>query len=208
MSALYDYLIKSVIVGDSGTGKSSLMMRFTDDKFNPTFISTVGVDFNIKTIEYQNKKFKFQIWDTAGQERFKSITTSYYRGAIATIICYDTTDRTSFYNIDKWFNEVKKNSINMPVLILCGTKTDLISEREISYNEGENKAKFLGMKFFECSSKDKLGIENIFEYIISCKINDITQINNDLSIKVYNYSQSNEIINPKNTKNKKFFSYC
>jgi small GTP-binding protein len=207
MSALYDYLIKSVIVGDSGTGKSSLMMRFTDDKFNQTFISTVGVDFNIKTIEYQNKKFKFQIWDTAGQERFKSITTSYYRGAIATIICYDTTDRTSFYNVNKWLNEVKKNSLNMPVLILCGTKTDLISERQISYEEGENKAKSLGMKFFECSAKDKFGIENIFEYIISCKINDLSQINNDLSIKVYNYSHHNDLIN-QNNKSKKFFNYC
>nr|XP_038936861.1 ras-related protein Rab-8B isoform X4 [Rattus norvegicus] len=82
MAKTYDYLFKLLLIGDSGVGKTCLLFRFSEDAFNTTFISTIGIDFKIRTIELDGKKIKLQIWDTAGQERFRTITTAYYRGAM------------------------------------------------------------------------------------------------------------------------------
>ena len=102
MNEEYDYLFKIVLVGDSGVGKSSLVLKYTDDVYNDNFISTIGVDFKIHTININGKQVKLQIWDTAGQERFKSITASYYKGAHCIIFVYDITDSQSFLNLKKW----------------------------------------------------------------------------------------------------------
>ncbi|KAJ3158408.1 GTP-binding protein [Geranomyces michiganensis] len=95
-SASYDYLIKLLLIGDSGVGKSCLLLRFSDDSFTPSFITTIGIDFKIRTIELDGKRIKLQIWDTAGQERFRTITTAYYRGAMGILLTYDVTDERSF----------------------------------------------------------------------------------------------------------------
>jgi small GTP-binding protein len=95
----YDYLIKLLIVGDSGVGKSSLLLRFSDDAMNRSMIMTIGIDFKIRTVEIHNMRCKLQIWDTAGAERFHSITTSFYRGAMGILLVYDITDERSFANI-------------------------------------------------------------------------------------------------------------
>jgi Ras-related protein Rab-1A len=180
MSEIYDYLLKCLIIGDSGTGKSSLMLRFTDDVFNTSYISTIGVDFKIKTIKYKDKNFKFQIWDTAGQDRFRTITSSYYRGANAVILCYDVTDKLSFSNINKWLEEVERFSLSKPILILCGTKTDLSSERKISFQEGLYYAEIKGMHFFETSSKNNSNIKEIFNVIADDKIKVTINLSNDI----------------------------
>jgi Ras-related protein Rab-1A len=169
----YDYLIKCLVVGDSGTGKSSLMMRFTDDVFNTTYISTIGVDFKIKTMGFRDKTVKFQIWDTAGQDRFRTITASYYRGSNAVILCYDTTDKNTFQNINKWLEEVKNFSVGSPLLILCGTKTDLEEKRVVSYEEAEEYAKTNNMHFFESSAKNNSNVKEIFELIAENKIKTV-----------------------------------
>merc|ERR1711967_229834 len=88
----YDYLFKLLLIGDSGVGKSCLLLRFTDDTYAESYISTIGVDFKIRTIQLESKTIKLQIWDTAGQERFRTITSSYYRGAHGIIVVYDITD--------------------------------------------------------------------------------------------------------------------
>jgi Ras-related protein Rab-1A len=180
MSESYDYLIKCLIIGDSGTGKSSLMLRFTDDVFNTSYISTIGVDFKIKTINYRDKNFKFQIWDTAGQDRFRTMTSSYYRGANAVIICYDVTDKTSFNNVNKWLEEVERFSLSKSIIILCGTKTDLNSKREISFQEGQYYADSKGMSFFETSSKNNSNIKEIFNVIADDKIKVTINLSNDI----------------------------
>jgi len=177
MSETYDYLIKTVIVGDSGIGKSSIMIRFAEDKYNFHYISTIGVDFKICTIQYKNKSIKFQIWDTAGQDRFRTISSTYYRGSHATIICYDITDRNTFNNVIKWLEEVKKYSINEPILILCGTKADLESKREVSSLDGLEFAKLHNMKFFETSAKDNINIKEIFQFIAENKLQDNSFLN-------------------------------
>ena len=102
----YDHLFKLLLIGDSGVGKTCILFRFSDDAFNTTFISTIGIDFKIKTIDIGGKRVKLQIWDTAGQERFHTITTSYYRGANGIMLVYDITNPKSFDNITKWLKNI------------------------------------------------------------------------------------------------------
>ena len=113
----YDLLFKLLLIGDSGVGKTCILFRFSDDAFNNTFISTIGIDFKIKTIELRGKKIKLQIWDTAGQERFHTITTSYYRGAMGIMLVYDITNSKSFDNIAKWLRniQVRRFLLHKPV---------------------------------------------------------------------------------------------
>ena len=97
----------SQLIGDSGVGKSCLLLRFADDTYTGTYISTIGVDFKIRTVELEGKTIKLQIWDTAGQERFRTITSSYYRGAHGIIVVYDVTDKESFEAVKGWLNEMQ-----------------------------------------------------------------------------------------------------
>eukprot|EP00002_Diphylleia_rotans_P027354 TRINITY_DN5481_c0_g1_i2.p1 TRINITY_DN5481_c0_g1~~TRINITY_DN5481_c0_g1_i2.p1 ORF type:complete len:111 (+),score=18.16 TRINITY_DN5481_c0_g1_i2:82-414(+) len=99
MSASYDHLIKLLLIGDSGVGKSSLLMRFCEDTFSPNFITTIGIDFKIRNVDMDGKRIKLQIWDTAGQERFRTITTAYYRGAMGIMLVYDVSEEKSFSSI-------------------------------------------------------------------------------------------------------------
>uniref|UniRef100_A0A672H6H7 small monomeric GTPase n=1 Tax=Salarias fasciatus TaxID=181472 RepID=A0A672H6H7_SALFA len=92
-----DYLFKLLLIGDSGVGKSCLLLRFADDSYTDSYISTIGVDFKIRTVDMDGKTVKLQIWDTAGQERFRTITSSYYRGAHGIIIVYDVTEQVCVY---------------------------------------------------------------------------------------------------------------
>ena len=110
MNPDYDYLFKILLIGNSGVGKSSLLLRFSDDTFTGNFMPTIGVDFKIRTLEVDGKTIKLQIWDTAGQERFKTITSSYYKGAHGIIVVYDVTDKESYKNIDTWMNEIDKHA--------------------------------------------------------------------------------------------------
>ena len=127
MSAEYDYLFKVLLIGNSGVGKSSLLVRFADDVFTDNFMPTIGVDFKIKTLMVDDKSAKLQIWDTAGQERFKTITSSYFKGAHGVLVTYDITDRESFNAIQKWMGEVEKHASDSIACILVGNKCDLES---------------------------------------------------------------------------------
>jgi len=117
MNPEYDYLFKLLLIGDSGVGKSCLLLRFADDTYTESYISTIGVDFKIRTIQLDGKTVKLQIWDTAGQERFRTITSSYYRGAHGIIVVYDVTDQESFTNVSQWLKGIRgsKQAINFEV---------------------------------------------------------------------------------------------
>jgi Ras-related protein Rab-1A len=133
MNFEYDYLFKILLIGDSGVGKTAILSKFVDDQFIDNYISTIGVDFRIKTIDLDNKIIKLQIWDTAGQERFRTITSTYYRGARGIFIVFDLTNLDSYLNISKWLDEINKYSINCCIYIV-GTKKDLYDKRVITPN--------------------------------------------------------------------------
>ena len=172
----YDYIFKLVLIGDTCVGKSCILVRFSDDIFDDNYVTTIGVDFRIKTIAIKNKIVKIQIWDTAGQERYRSITTAYYRGAAAIIICCDCTNRESFDNIKNWIEEISKYTDNDSVdKIVFLNKCDLNEERCIKKEEIEQSEKENGIKILEVSAKTGEGIDAGFEYIINKLIDKNTQ---------------------------------
>jgi Ras-related protein Rab-1A len=162
MNYEYDYLFKVLIIGDSGVGKSALLLRFTEDTFSEYYISTIGVDFKIRTIEQDGKYIKLQIWDTAGQERFKTITSSYYRGAHGIMLVYDVTDGESFTNIQQWLTEISRYGSDTVTKLLIGNKSDQENKRVISTNSGKEYAESLNINFIETSAKTSNNIDDAF----------------------------------------------
>lgn len=158
----YDYLIKLLLIGDSGVGKTCLLLRFAEDQFIPSYITTIGIDFRIKTIDYNGKKVKLQIWDTAGQERFRSITTSYYRGAQGIILVYDVTKESSFNNIQNWMQCIEKYAMSSVVKILIGNKCDNIDNVIVDNKRAHLLANNYNINFFTTSAKNDINVSESF----------------------------------------------
>ncbi|RNF23004.1 small GTP-binding protein Rab1 [Trypanosoma conorhini] len=162
MSAEYDHLFKLLLIGDSGVGKSCLLLRFADDSYTESYISTIGVDFKIRTLNLDGKVVKLQIWDTAGQERFRTITSSYYRGAHGIIIVYDTTDMESFNNVKTWLSEIDKFASENVNKLLVGNKCDLVLKKAVDTQMAKDFADNLGIPFLETSAKEASNVEEAF----------------------------------------------
>jgi len=160
--AAYDYLIKLLLIGDSGVGKSCLLLRFSDDSFTPSFITTIGIDFKIRTVELEGKRIKLQIWDTAGQERFRTITTAYYRGAMGILLVYDVTDEKSFANIRNWIRNIEQHASESVNKMLIGNKCDMSDKRVVDSERGKALADEYGIKFLETSAKSSINVEDAF----------------------------------------------
>jgi len=144
----YDYLFKILLIGDSSVGKSSLLLRFSDNTFKEDIMNTIGVDFKIRQFNIKGKVVKLQIWDTAGQERFRTITSSYYRGAHGIIVTYDITDAGTFEGCKRWLNESKKFAAGDVQRILVGNKIDLEDQRAVQTSTGKAYADEIGVPFF------------------------------------------------------------
>jgi len=169
MSRDYDCLVKILLIGDSGVGKSSIMKQFTDEEYHDEYACTIGVDYKSIPITVKNKLVKLQIWDTAGQERFKTITQIYYRGAHAILVVFDLTDPLSFSNIKGWLSEIDKSAPDNVIKILVGNKADMKINRQISKEEAETFSLMSGFKkYFETSAKCNIGIEQIFLTVGHC----------------------------------------
>lgn len=161
--------LKLLIIGESGVGKSSLLLRFTDDAFDPEQAATIGVDFKVKTVTVNGDKVKLAIWDTAGQERFRTLTPSYYRGGQGVIVVYDVTNRESFTKVENWLTELETYSTNMDLVkMLVGNKCDLESkgERAVGKEEGSKCARKHQMMFIEASAKTREGVACAFEELV------------------------------------------
>ncbi|KAK0651399.1 GTP-binding protein ypt1 [Cercophora newfieldiana] len=188
MNPEYDYLFKLLLIGDSGVGKSCLLLRFADDTYTESYISTIGVDFKIRTIELDGKTVKLQIWDTAGQERFRTITSSYYRGAHGICVVYDVTDMDSFNNVKQWLQEIDRYATEGVNKLLVGNKSDMSDKKVVEYTVAKKQrhcilgfhvelgiritiltqialqefADSLGIPFLETSAKNASNVEQAF----------------------------------------------
>ncbi|MCO5553727.1 hypothetical protein L7F22_007253 [Adiantum nelumboides] len=211
MNPEYDYLFKLLLIGDSGVGKSCLLLRFADDSYLESYISTIGVDFKIRTVKLDSKTIKLQIvsvfaslffflcywiperprlrigdwglgngsgrvtkgdgslelsveleWDTAGQERFRTITSSYYRGAHGIIIVYDVTDQESFNNVKQWLNEIDRFASENVNKLLVGNKSDLTAKKVVDTQTAKAFADEIGIPFLETSAKNASNVEDAF----------------------------------------------
>ncbi|KAJ7313087.1 hypothetical protein JRQ81_004355 [Phrynocephalus forsythii] len=158
----YAYLFKYVIIGDTGVGKSCLLLQFTDKRFTAVHDLTVGVEFGSRMITINGKRIKLQIWDTAGQESFRSITRSYYRGAAGALLVYDITRRETFNHLLSWLEDARQHSSSHMVIMLIGNKSDLESRRVVQKEEGEAFAREHGMVFLETSAKTAANVEEAF----------------------------------------------
>ena len=164
----YDICVKSILIGDSSVGKSSLLYRYTDHDWNPHYIATIGVDFKVVTFERAAKVIKLQLWDTAGQERFRTITHSYYRGAHGILLVFDVTNRESFDNLSDWLADVRQYGVEGSPMVLVGNKADC-ANRQVSEDEAQAFAQKLGCQYFETSAKQNKSVDDAFNALVdSC----------------------------------------
>jgi len=191
----FDFLLKLLVLGESGVGKSNLVLRYTDDSFSDLYISTIGVDFKFKQIRLDGKNVKLQIWDTAGQERFRTITQSYYRRAHGVVVVYDVTDAKTFQHVQDWLEDIKKYAPEHIPILLVGNKVDMQSERAIDFYEAQEFAKKLGLSYKETSARTGQGVADAFAAIT-------TQIINQIQKKSDN-SRHSTTVNPAKDKKEK-----
>ena len=132
----YDYLVKVLMIGESGVGKSCLISRFNKNEFSASHLATIAIDFKMKLTEINGSKVKMQIWDTAGQERFATLTNGFFKGSDGIVVVYSVDDEKSFENVNKWMNQVHSKAPVDVKILLVANKSDLESERKISFEEG------------------------------------------------------------------------
>lgn len=156
---------KLVFLGDQSVGKTSIITRFMYDKFDTTYQATIGIDFLSKTMYLEDRTVRLQLWDTAGQERFRSLIPSYIRDSSVAVVVYDVTNRQSFVNIQRWVEEVRGERGSDVIIVAVGNKTDLVEKRQVSIEEGDTRAKELGILFIETSAKAGFNIKALFRKI-------------------------------------------
>ena len=188
--------IKTVLLGDSGVGKSSLVLRFVTDTFRPYSESTIGASFLTKILLVNEKQSKFFIWDTAGQEKYHSLAPMYYRGAQVAIIVYDITNKNSFLTLKRWVKELKLHGPPDILIAIVGNKSDLSGNRKVSYNQAKAYADEINVLFIETSAKNNSNINELF-----------TNISNQIPEQKKNDNFSN-IVDINKINNNKNFYYC
>ena len=189
----YDYLFKVLLLGDSDVGKSSLILRYTEETFNSKLVNSIGVDFKMKKKEIDGKVIKVQIWDTAGHERFRSITYSYYRGANAIIIVFDLSDKKSFISITEWLKQIEKHAKENVFKFLVGNKSDLVEERKVTYEEAKQYADEHELPYIETSAKEGININELFDSSIKSFLTNSKSFGGEKNIKLNSQStNSNE----------------
>ena len=190
----YDYLYKLIIVGDSFVGKTNIMSQYIRKEFSLNTKSTVGVEFGAKIIKIENKMIKAQIWDTAGEERYRSVTNAYYKGAKGAFVVYDITNKLSFESVEKWIQDLKINSDHNITLLLIGNKKDLEDKREVSKEDGEEKAKTFGLGFIETSACTGENIDKAFETMLKEVFNkNFTNNNSEEELNYINIGKNIEL---------------
>eukprot|EP00771_Trimastix_marina_P001525 gnl/Trimastix_PCT/2604.p1 GENE.gnl/Trimastix_PCT/2604~~gnl/Trimastix_PCT/2604.p1 ORF type:complete len:202 (-),score=19.28 gnl/Trimastix_PCT/2604:102-707(-) len=168
MSSSDDLVLKYIIIGDSGCGKSCILNQFLEGRFTADSAHTVGVEFGTRNCIVHGKSVKLQIWDTAGQDRFRSVTRSYYRGSVGALLVYDTTRRQTFNHVTTWLADAREHLSPSCIIMLLGNKVDLASRREVPYEEGRALAEESGLIFLETSAKTGENVEEAFLQSAAC----------------------------------------
>ncbi|CAJ0583487.1 unnamed protein product, partial [Mesorhabditis spiculigera] len=159
----YNHLFKIVVVGDHNCGKSCILLRFAENTFRVDHISTLGVDFKLKTIKLGRDRIRLELWDTAGMERYRTIYNSYYHSAHGVMCVYDLTNEKSFENLENyWIKEIQRHAPQNAVLMLVGNKADLEEERKVDFERAERLASKLGVSLYEVSAKTGINCEEAF----------------------------------------------
>ena len=213
MSTKFNYLLKYVIIGDSGVGKSNILLRFINNTFTEEFRSTVGVEFAAKNIEINNNIYRVQVWDTAGQETFRSISRAYYKNSVCACVVYDISNYSTFESVQSWIEDCKSQSSKAILLILIGNKSDLNDIRQVTYDEGAKFAKSNNMIFLETSAKTGDNIKKIFNKSVKQIDQNIIDNKYDLENESYGIRvgekrnsfalKADDIMSSKNKKKKK-----
>ncbi|XP_074655784.1 ras-related protein Rab-11A-like [Tubulanus polymorphus] len=162
----FDYLVKVVLIGSSGVGKSNLLSRYTRNEFSLDSKSTIGVEFATRSLTLNDKIMKAQIWDTAGQERFEAINNAYYRGAVGAVLVFDITKRATFERVEHWLDELRQFVHNNAVVILVGNKSDLRHLRTVTSEEASKYAEENGLAFIETSALNSSNVDEAFEILL------------------------------------------
>jgi len=161
-----EMIFKTIIIGDSTTGKTNILSKYLHNKFDKASKATIGVELGRKTYTIKNNKVDAQIWDTAGQERYRSMTKAYYKGALGALIVYDITKKETFDHVENWIGDLRNSADNKVFIILVGNKNDLEEARQVSKDSGEMKAKEFGIAFMETSALNGTNIEQAFQTLI------------------------------------------
>ncbi len=177
MTVLFDYLFKTIIVGNPGVGKTSITLRFATGTFRERYLPTIGVEFSVKDIEVQGKQVKLQTWDTGSHDRFSYVRPLYYKGSYGVLVVYDIASRESFDNLDKWYEEVYSNCEEIIPAILIGNKADIEEERQVSKEEAlayaEKKRahyELHELPYYEVSAKSGQNIDEIYYHLTDMMI--------------------------------------
>ena len=182
-----EFLYKILLLGDTQVGKSSFLMRYIDNTFQESYLSTVGLDFKVKNVQLDDgNTYRVQIWDTAGQDRFHAITRNYFKNAHGIILIYDVTLIESFQNVKNWIKQIKEEVTDKVSIILVGNKIDMENQRVVSKEEGEKMAASYGLKFFECSAKTGENVEEIFKDIVTKTVENFSKVDEKEATKLKN----------------------
>ncbi|XP_053387349.1 uncharacterized protein LOC128551060 [Mercenaria mercenaria] len=171
----YDYQFKVLVIGDEATGKTALLNRYAENSFTEVYVSTIGVDFRIKSAKCNGKTSKAQIWDTAGQQRFRTITSSYYRGTHGAIIVFDVTNRSTFKRVENWITDIEHYGSESVQKLLVGNKCDLTKKRCVTTEEAKSMALINNMNYVETSTKTNTNVENAFETLYADIFKKVSQ---------------------------------
>ena len=166
-----------MLIGDSNVGKTSIIKRYCNNQFSPSYISTVGIDFETKYLRLNGKIINLQIWDTAGQERYKVLAKNYYKNSDGFIIVYDITDKKSFNNVANWITQIKDSASENVKCVLLGNKCDLEELRQVDINQGKDLANNYHLKFYETSAQKGNNIQKVFTDLVKGFLNDDNFVN-------------------------------
>ena len=187
----YQYIFKLILIGNSGVGKSSILQRYMNKTFQESYKCTIGVDFLMKSLEIDGKIVKLQLWDTAGQEKYKSMVSSYYRGAHVALVIFDLTNHSSFDSLSLWIENYYKNGPEQKNIILIGNKKDLVELRQITQEEIDTFSETNNMIYFETSAKDGDNIDYVFTYAAE-KLLEFYSSQNNVNLR-RQMNQTNEL---------------